>query len=167
MTKIKGVLARPLPSIVFLAVFLFGAAIRLYGLRDQLFWGDEAWNIRMAHEISWEIPQLFSRDSHPPLFHFLLDCLINTIGVDSPVNLRLLSVVPGLFLLALGIVWGSNLFGHWLGGLAFGWLIATSPLLIEQSQEVRNYSLFLLFSGLVFYSLTKQEFKKSHLYTAS
>ncbi|MBI5060339.1 glycosyltransferase family 39 protein [candidate division KSB1 bacterium] len=87
-----------------------------------------------------------SEDRFRPVFFSLL-YLWRQLGFSGEVGLRLLPLLFGLLQLPVAFVVGRKLLNEQLG-LLFAALIATSPILIEFSQELRMYSLVALL-GLV------------------
>lgn len=136
-------------------ILLVALGLRLWLLdRDEL-WFDEAFAALVALEPIGRIAPELSRDSSPPLYFVLLRGWAQAFGSD-PWTLRLFSVLTGV--LAVGTLsllarrlWDTGT------GLAASALLAVSPLHVYYSQEVRPYTLFLLFVLLSFVALDALE----------
>jgi len=87
-------------------------------------------------------------NAHPPLFFFIL--FIWTKLGNSELFLRLISVLSGTALIYVGYKWAEKCFGKSVG-LVMCLLLAFSPTLIALSQEVRGYSVLILFMTLTLY----------------
>lgn len=125
------------PRFTLFLLILLAFLLRLPNL-GYSFYGDEEFSLLRDSDYFWT----HSDDCHRPVFFTLL-FLWRTIGFDGEIGLRLLPLIFGL--LSVPLVWAV---GHRLGGrsfaLGFGLLLATSPVHIEFSQELRMYSLLVL-----------------------
>ena len=118
---------------LLLALFL-----RAWGLNAESAWIDEAFSIVLAQHSPAEIIQGTAADQHPPLYYLLLHVWF-WFG-NNVTHARWLSVLIGLVGVYQAIIFGKNIGGYPLGLLS-GLLIATSPMHIWYSQEIRMYIL--------------------------
>jgi uncharacterized membrane protein len=129
---------RPTPAWIWPAlVILLALLLRLPNL-GYSFYGDEEFSVlRDSDHFLTE-----SDDCHRPVFFTAL-FLWRTMGFDGEIGLRLLPLLFGLLSVPLAWAVGRRLGGR---GFALGLslLLATSPLHIEFSQELRMYSLIVL-----------------------
>lgn len=119
-------------------------------------WGDEAWAATLAVKPVWQIIQIVSRDTSPPLYYLLEHFWMQIFGT-SEVAIRSLS-----FFFFLATVLTVYLIGSFLWGKKTGVLAATltlvNPFLFQYGFEGRMYSLLLLTSTLsVYFFLKKQK----------
>lgn len=128
--------------LVLALLVLLGAVLRLHGFASVPLWEDEALTYFISGQgfkhFLWSLP----RDSQPPLFYLLEAVLIRFAGHSEAV-LRLPSLVAGIALIVVTGAIGAALVGE-VGGLWAAALVATSPMLIGQSQNARCYSLLIL-----------------------
>jgi len=144
-----------------LTPFLLGAFVRLYGLEKYYFWADEAVVLLLSKDLSFNILSHLRQEPHPPLYYFFLKAVLFVFGADHPLALRSISILSGLLTIIAGYFLGEKLTSKRSVGVFVSFLIATSPLCIEQSQLVRAYSLLLFWLFILFYYLTREPFKKS------
>ncbi|MBM3324233.1 MAG: hypothetical protein FJY66_01045 [Calditrichaeota bacterium] len=118
-------------------VILLALLLRLPNLGDS-FYGDEEFTLLRDSD------HFLTRsdDCHRPVFFTLL-FLWRTIGFDGEVGLRMLPLLFGLLSVVLAWAVGQHLGGRSFA-LGFSLLLATSPVHIEFSQELRMYSLLVL-----------------------
>ncbi|MBI4036886.1 glycosyltransferase family 39 protein, partial [Candidatus Daviesbacteria bacterium] len=139
-------------SIVLLAFFL-----RLIAL-NQSFWLDEAISTLVVNKFSYtglifEFPKF---DFHPPLFYLILKFWGSIFGF-SEAAVRVLPVLFGVL-----TVWIVYKIARQLkiNAVIAATLIATSPLHIYYSQEVRMYpfvAFFVSLAFLLFFRILKKE----------
>lgn len=118
-------------------------------------WGDEAWAATLAVKPVWQIIQIVSRDTSPPLYYLLEHFWMQIFGT-SEVAIRSLS-----FFFFLATVLTVYFIGSWLwdkktGVLAAG-LTFANPFLFQYAFEGRMYSLLLLTSTLSVYFFLKKQ----------
>ena len=75
-------------SLATLAIVLFGAALRLYGLDRTSLWNDETISWFEARQPFWGMIQATAHDNALPLYHVILYAVIQLFG-DSEIALRL------------------------------------------------------------------------------
>lgn len=129
-------------------LFVVALALRVAGLGSQSLWIDEAFSINAAR---LDRPLLWGDlvvNLHGPLHAVVLHNWAKLFG-NSEASLRWPSVIASL--LALPALWFlvRRLIGEkaaWVGVV----VLALSPMSIWYAQEVRNYSMLLLFSTLAF-----------------
>ncbi|PJZ58364.1 glycosyltransferase family 39 protein [Leptospira barantonii] len=129
---------------VFLALFALGAFFRLFRLDLQSPWEDELFSIRASSESSLSnLWGWMKNDPHPPLYQTLLYFWFQAFGPTIFVG-RMLSAIAGLLVpLAFFVFAPSGLSGRIKVSVSA--LLALSTGLIYYSQELRSYSLLILF----------------------
>jgi hypothetical protein len=123
--------------------------LRVWELGTESIWHDEGWSIR-AIQSPFDTPD----DNTPYIYYATLHLLWQAGIGDTAFAFRFGSVLIGLLTVALAVRVG----GRWFGtpaGIAFGLLVATSPLLWEYAQEVRAYVAVPLF-GLLMLALAER-----------
>jgi len=131
---------------MLIAIMALALILRLPNL-GYSFYGDEAYSLlRDSNHFLTT-----SEDRFRPIFFSLL-FLWRTLGFDGEIGLRLLPLLFGILSVPLAWTVGNRLGGR---GFALGLslLLATSPIHVEFSQELRMYSLivFLSFAQLICY----------------
>lgn len=153
---------------MLIGITLLASLLRFYKLGTRDFWFDEAYSVMDvrsilllpsntgANTLAYAIEERL-----PPFFFFLLVPFYLLSPSESV--LRIVSVVPGIASIPIMYLLGAKLFSRKLG-LIGALFLSLSPFAIYYSQELRPYSLFLLFSILAFYLslLTLEKGKKSH-----
>jgi predicted membrane-bound mannosyltransferase len=120
------------------ALVLAATATRLYQIDSQSIWFDEGWSAFAAVQPSLQTA-VESDPTNPPLYYILLNLSVNFTG-DSPLALRLFSLVLGVLTIPLTYRLARRLFDE-RAGLYAAFLAAFSPLLWWASQEARMYTL--------------------------
>jgi len=127
---------------VLVSIVVAALSLRLLFLDAQPLWWDEGYSVYFSTEPLGRLIALTSFDIHPPLYYVFLKAWFALVGV-SPVRARLLSVLLGV--LAVRLMWSV---AHRLSprpvAVVATVLLATSPLHIYYSQEVRMYALLTL-----------------------
>ncbi len=128
---------KPLSWVVPVLVILLALLLRLPNL-GYSFYGDEEFTLLRDsdHFLTG------SDDCHRPVFFTAL-FLWRTMGFDGEMGLRLLPLIFGLLSVPLAWAVGRRLGGRGFA-LGFSLLLATSPVHVEFSQELRMYSLLVL-----------------------
>jgi 4-amino-4-deoxy-L-arabinose transferase-like glycosyltransferase len=121
-----------------LPVAALAAALRWFRIDAQSLWYDEGISAHQLTRSFLEIVRAAAQDTHPPLYYWTLKAWGETIG-SSELGLRSLSAVGGLLAVVLTFFIGRRLFGTLAGTLA-ALLLATAPLAVYYSQEVRMYA---------------------------
>lgn len=147
ITLRSRILAVLTPSNIVLACLLFFAAyLRFTGLGAEPFWMDEGYTMAYTDPPFFKmLNYIATRDVHPPLYYVLIK--IWQQFSEGEVFLRLPSAISGV--LTVWVLW-ALVKENWgtAAGLAAGFLLAVSEGAIWYSQEVRMYSLLLLFTAL-------------------
>lgn len=134
----------PQALLMVVVTTLVGLTVRLFFLGSKSIWLDEALSILQAIE-----PELLWGSgfdpSHPPLYATLLHYWL-PLG-DSEFVLRLSSALIGSITIPLSYALALGLGGRRVA-YTTAWLAALSPLLVWYAQELRSYSLVVVF-GLV------------------
>lgn len=139
-------LATPSSLVLFALIVGLFIGARLWGLTASCFWFDEIFSVHAARHEWSRLPGFLAADIiHPPLFYALLKVWIS-IGGESLVWLRLfpalssIAVIIPFFLLCRELRLGATEIKLAL------LLMAVNGYLIKYAQEVRMYSLLLLFT---------------------
>ena len=119
-----------------------GFAIRLHNLGGDSMWWDEIATVKIARE-GLETALQATRD-HPPLTYLLTAVSINTWNEDE-FAARLPAFFAGVLTIPVLLALGKMLRRPWVGFWAALFLVF-SPFHLKYSQEVRHYTLLLLFS---------------------
>ncbi len=135
---------------MILAILLFAIILRVINL-NQSFWLDEAISGLAARDYSFVgiIKDFLPGDTHPPLYYLLLKFWTNIFGF-SEISMRNLSVIFGVATVYVVYLLGRKVKDEKFGFLA-SLFLATAPLHIYYSQEVRMYSLSTLAVSLSIY----------------
>lgn len=126
---------------VITACILLAAATRLYYIDYQSLWFDEGWSAFAAVQPSLQAA-IEADPTNPPLYYVLLNLTTRGFG-DSPLGLRVTSLLLGLLAIPLAYQLARRLFGVRAGVLTAA-LMALSPPLWWASQEARMYTLLAL-----------------------
>lgn len=133
------------------ALVLVGFALRLVGAAARPLDGDEGVILLAANGSISQLLAVTARDVHPPLFHLLTSAVL-AVGGLSALTLRLVSIVAGTLLVALGPALARRAqLSRWL----VTGLLATSPFLVYLSQDARMYSLVALLVAASWLTLTR------------
>jgi hypothetical protein len=131
-------------------VLLVSFGLRVHRLGDKSVWWDEGYSTWLARQSFVEIVQGTSRDTHPPLYFWLLH-LWREGSSDSEFGLRFLSAGVGLLTVAVTYRL-SRAVGNRLIGLLAALLLGISPFHIWWSQEVRMYAPAALLATLALWA---------------
>jgi len=129
--------------ICLLIILILGIVLRLYDPTFRSLWGDEAHSVYSA--LKFSLSNLL-HDSHFPIYFLLLSFWINLFGC-AEYTLRLFSILIGISSLVIFYLIAKEWFDDEVGLIAL-FLLATSPLAIMHSQEIRMYGLLMMFSLL-------------------
>ena len=133
-------------SYALYAILLLAIILGIFGLNKGL-WGDE---IASVIKISYRnIDEMFERlrtDVHPPLYYVLLSFWGQISKQEE--FLRLFSLVFSVTTLLVVIRWIKQYSS--LASLLAGLYLATSPIMLRYSQELKGYSLILFATSLAF-----------------
>lgn len=127
------------PAWTLFLIVLVGAALRLYRLDAQSFWGDEAFSALIAAASSAKVLGNAFASVHPPGYYFLLHLWRSAAG-GTDLALRYPSALLGVLGIVLTYQLGRNIRGKRLGLWAAG-ITALAPYHIFYSQEARMYTL--------------------------
>jgi uncharacterized membrane protein len=120
------------------AVLILATVVRLHGLTAVAIWCDEASSIITSQ---YPLPDLWfhaAHDVHPPFYYVLLHLWMAMFG-DGLFSIRLLSAIPGIATVLVGMLLVRQLASPSTALLA-GLLMALFPFAVRYSQEVRMYS---------------------------
>jgi len=127
-----------------LLILLLGLGLRIIYLDKSIFL-DEFASINIATGDSFI--QSLKNNDYPPTYFFILK-LWSSFGQSIPF-LRLLSVIFGMMTIVLIMIWLKPLSP--IASLIAGFLYATSPTLINYSQQIQTYSLLIFLVTLCLY----------------
>lgn len=135
---------QPVIRLLALVVILLAFALRAHHLDYQSLWSDEGISLLRAAQ---PLDQLWRNMpvEHVPGYFLLVHLWMRILG-DADFALRYLSLLPGVFAVALMLRTGRDL-GSSRAGLIAAALLATGAFQVWYAQEVRMYS-WLLASGL-------------------
>lgn len=129
-----------------------GLVLRLIVWRG--IWLDEATSVQQVHMgFSAMLKNLRDTDVHPPLYFTLLWATVRVFGYGS-MAIRLPSIAAGLLVIPAVYVAARDLWDRRTGLVAAA-LASVGPILVWYSQEVRMYSLFMLFAVLAIWGQTR------------
>ena len=143
----------PLPRHLWMGlavlITLLGLGLRLYRLTGQSFWTDEVSSLQVARaplDRIWQ--QSAVQNNSLPTYFLLLRAVVGPTGNNVEWRARAVSVLAGTLSIPafMGVVWCWR--RHRGAALAAGLLLATNPLHLWYSQEVRAYAV-MLFCGLM------------------
>jgi 4-amino-4-deoxy-L-arabinose transferase-like glycosyltransferase len=137
----------PRRALVILSLILLLAfGLRLVNLGGRSLWYDEAFAVLFAEKgldamLDGTLTPVAggAADIHPLLYYTTLYGWMNLFG-QTPVTVRLWSVVLGVMTVALMYGVGRDLFGE-KTGLAAAFITAMAPFPVQYSQETRMYAL--------------------------
>ncbi len=156
----RHLVARVAGNLALPAVILLGITLRLYDLGAESFWVDEVTMVRVAGGSPQSIFAA-AQGGRPPVYvlaaHYWLQAFGTTEGAA-----RALSALFGCISLPLMYLVGRRLFGREVG-LISTLLMAVSEFQIYVSQDLRYYSLFLLFALLSYLFLVRALERSRHL----
>ncbi|MCB9207166.1 MAG: glycosyltransferase family 39 protein [Ignavibacteriales bacterium] len=134
--------------IVLLIIMFVGSFLRFYKLDFQSMWLDELVTMTVVDmpTVSDIIKITTDADIHPPGFYIILHYWIKTFGTND-IQLKMISVLAGILSILAIYFLAKEIYGF-KEGLISASLLSLSWFPIYYSQEVRTYSLLLLFSIL-------------------
>lgn len=133
--------------LLYSTIILLGIGLRIFVLRLNDAWLDEAFTGWMVHQ-SWpNLFQLVSKDVHPFVYPALLKIWAGLWGTDI-LALRTFSLLFGIAILPLTYSITQLLFQKRSLALLSMFLVAINPFLVDYSVEARSYAL-VCFLGLL------------------
>lgn len=125
------------------AALALALVLRVINLNQSL-WLDEAISALAVRDYSYSqiVSAFIIGDTHPPLYYFILKAWSGAFGYWEP-TLRVLSVIFGVLTVYVVYLIAKKIGGKKLG-IVSSFLLATAPLHIYYSQEIRMYSLSAL-----------------------
>ena len=130
---------------LLLFIILLGSALRFYELGDKSLWVNELYAYFEAKKPFFEMLKGLDFRQPPPFFIFL-NPYVKAVGPNDFL-LRLPSALTGIISIGLIYILGKSLFSK-REGLIGAFYLALSPDHINVSQDMRQYSLLVLFSLL-------------------
>lgn len=126
-------------------LFLISIVMRLWPvLADRPLWYDEVCTWHTAYNSS--LFTLFianAHKEHPPLSYLFVRAAMELFGAEKFWAMRLPSLAFGLFCVPAAFAAGKRLISE-RAGLLLALLVSLDQLMIEQSQQARMYTLFIL-----------------------
>jgi mannosyltransferase len=148
------------PTVLLLFLALVALMLRGWDLDVQSLWSDEGLSLYRARLPVQEIltntitvDGVDTQDTNPPLYFLLLHFWRELTG-ESVFALRYLGALMGVLAVPLAYALGTRALGRRAGTLA-ALLMALSPMHVWQSQEMRNYSMLLVWNLLSVYGLAR------------
>ncbi|MEO1431929.1 MAG: glycosyltransferase family 39 protein [Cyanobacteria bacterium J06633_8] len=130
----------------FYAIILLAITLGLIGLNKGL-WNDEiATVIKISHQNLDDMFERLKKDVHPPLYYVLL-YFWGKISKQEEF-LRLFSLLFSVGTLLVVMKWIKQY--STLGSLIAGLYLATTPIILRYSQELKAYSLVIFATSLAF-----------------
>ncbi len=134
--------------VLLLLITLLGFALRVYQLDYFSLRGDEAFTVLFVQKpLAQMWYETLTVEPNPPLLYFLLRWWIELAG-DSEFITRFFSLVFGVLSIPALYRAGRAMFSSRAVGLVAAFIIAINPYQIWHSQDVRNYTLWPLFTIL-------------------
>jgi uncharacterized membrane protein len=135
----------PLALLIALA-----AVVRFATLDQQSLWYDEAVTaVRVLHpSLASTLSTVVHVENTPPLYYMVAWGWTRVLGTGV-FALRSLSAVAGVATVAVGWAIGREL-GSRATAIVLAAIVASNPLFVWYSQEVRSYELFVLLASLAF-----------------
>ena len=131
-------------GIALIAIMIAGLSIRAFRLDFPLLWMDEAITLAMAKR---PVAELFGPniavETSPPIYYVLQHFWL--LFGESNGALRALPVVFGVLTIPAAWMLGRSVAGS-RSGLLTALLVATGPMFIHFSREIRGYSMLALFA---------------------
>lgn len=130
-----------------LAILLLAFGLRMACIETRALWYDEAFAVlyaslspeRIVYGTVTPVEGAGAADVHPLFYYFLLHGWMSLVG-QSPLAVRMLSVVIGM--ITLSLLWRLATWSFdWRTGWAVGVLAAVNPFHVAYSQEARMYAL--------------------------
>mgnify|MGYP000029323304 CR=1 FL=1 len=142
MKNINSYLKNDFVIVLILVTLAF--ILRIINVNHSL-WLDESYSAYIVN-LNWiKAWQQIKGDAHPPLYYILLKSWNICFG-NSPLSLRMLSIIFGVMCVPITYFLAKSLFNIQKLALYTGLLYSISPVFIYYSQEIRSYSLLMLLS---------------------
>jgi uncharacterized membrane protein len=129
----------------FICIIVLAIALRLLGINKGIGLDDYA-SIHMFSQPMAKTLQELRTDTHPPLYFVLLHFWTQINNSDA--WMRLPSVFFSIATIFVVIKWLKS--SSYLAALLGALYLATSPILLRYSHEIRGYSLLILATALTF-----------------
>ncbi|MGH2520856.1 MAG: glycosyltransferase family 39 protein, partial [Chloroflexota bacterium] len=148
-----------------IAVLLLAFGLRVHHLDFQASLSDDALGLTLARLHPLSVFSITSSEPFPPTFYVILSVWTRLAG-DSEFAGRFLSLVFSMLAVAVLFATGRALVGQ-PAGLIAAFLLAVDPFDIFFAQEVRMYTMVVLFSlvsAYLAYNLLRQHHERWLLY---
>jgi mannosyltransferase len=142
-------------SFALISVLFIALVLRLVHL-DQSLWLDEAISALAARDYTFLgiVTDFLKADNHPPLFYQTLRAWGLLVGF-SDVSLRLLSVLFGVMTVFMTYLISKKITASHKFAITSSILLATSPLHVYYSQELRMYPMIAFEASLLIFIFLK------------
>ena len=130
--------------LIVAAIVLLALGLRLVDLTGESLWYDEAYSVWTSKMEIASLQTLWEWQIEFPLYYLLLHYWMRLFG-DGEFSVRALGALTGALSVAPIYLLGKSLRGHRIGILA-ALLLAVNPYHVWYSQEVRMFSLAVLFA---------------------
>lgn len=132
----------------FLLILLTATFLYLYNIGFSDLWSDEVYTNAMLDGSLSDFYTNLKNDLHPPLYYLALRAFTYLFG-QTPLNLRLFSVLGVLSTVSLGFFVGQRIFGK-QGALVFCLMLISIPMLAAYSHQARMYTWAAFFTTGVY-----------------
>ena len=138
-------------SYALVGILILALSLGLIGLNKGL-WNDEYFTIaKTSHKNIFDMFQQLKDDVHPPLYYILIYFWAKLSNTEK--FLRLFSLFFNIGTLAIVISWLKPY--SRLASLLAGFYLATAPIMLRYSQELKGYSLLVFATALAFFSASR------------
>lgn len=124
-------------------ILLLSLILRIYKLDAEDLWVDEIFSINLANNNIYGIITGSLKDTNPPLYYIILHYWSSLFGNGEFIS-RVPSVIFGIISIYVIYKTGRLIFNKEIG-LISAFILSVSLFHIRYSQEVRSYSLLVLF----------------------
>jgi mannosyltransferase len=150
-------------SLIILLIILFiSFLLRIYKLNEFSLWTDEGYTANTITFGYSEIINASKADIHPPLYYLLLKIIADTLG-HSVFVLKMFSVFFGVLTVYITYIFGVKIFQDSKLPFILTLMVATNPLLLFYSQEVRSYSFLTFLVSVILFALVSINEQKINL----
>lgn len=136
-------------NLSFILLFFLGVAVRFYHYDHLSLWYDELYSMTVATSNVDEFFRELRIDVHPQIYQTLLFIWVKVVG-NSPSAGRILSVIFSALAIPIVYFLSIKITDKFIA-LSTTIFLTLSGGAIYYAQEVRSYSLLILFSGVCFF----------------
>lgn len=145
-------------GLTILAATVVGTLMRFPFIADQSMWFDEVFTHRAMSQpnLTGLYRVIEAMETTPPLFFVLTWIVVKTVGQNTDVTIRLLSVVAGTATIPTAAFVLRRSIGP-IPAMLVGWMVALSPLMVWYSLNGRSYALLMLLGLVSLWSVARVE----------